>query len=124
DFSKETISAFNELVNAYNSATSAQKAYTDAIKSFVETTYNALISIKSAYGDSVDTLSLDAISAQWGLLNTELKGLFPTIQEAAQAFRNMSNADMAEFLKADTDLKNSLIASTAKYITYANNANA
>ncbi|WKW21644.1 hypothetical protein [Campylobacter fetus] len=36
----------------------------------------------------------------------------------------MSNADMAEFLKADTDLKNSLIASTAKYITYANNANA
>ncbi|WP_206120323.1 hypothetical protein, partial [Campylobacter fetus] len=124
DFSKETISAFNELVNAYNSATSAQKAYTDALKSFVETTYNALISIKSAYGDSVDTLSLDAISAQWGLLNAELKGLFPTIQEAAQAFRNMSNADMAEFLKADTDLKNSLITSTAKYITYANNANA
>uniref|UniRef100_UPI00203A4950 tape measure protein n=1 Tax=Campylobacter fetus TaxID=196 RepID=UPI00203A4950 len=124
DFSKETISAFNELVNAYNSATSAQKAYSDALKSFVETAYNALISIKSAYGDSVETLSLDAISAQWGLLNTELKGLFPTIQAAAQAFRNMSNADMAEFLKADTDLKNSLIASTAKYITYANNANA
>ncbi|OCR99016.1 hypothetical protein A9K75_08900 [Campylobacter fetus subsp. testudinum] len=124
DFSKETISAFNELVNAYNSATSAQKAYNDALKSFVETAYNALISIKSAYGDSVETLSLDAISAQWGALNTELKGLFPTIQAAAQAFRNMSNADMAEFLKADTDLKNSLIASTAKYITYANNANA
>lgn len=115
DFSQQTIDNYNELITSYNSATEALKAYNEALKSFIATTYDVVISLKAAFGQSTTSIEIAKLTQQISGAAAELGLSFGNINEMISKFKDMSIADMQEFLKEDTENKTSFINNLVNY---------
>ncbi|WP_238390080.1 hypothetical protein, partial [Campylobacter fetus] len=122
DFSQQTIDNYAELITSYDNATQALKTYNEALKNFIATTYDAVISIKGAFGESTTSLEVLKLVEQTTSLATELGLSFGNLEQIMSKFKNMSMTDMQEFLKEDTESKTNFINTLVNYIKTANSA--
>lgn len=115
NFTPENVSAWNELVEAYNNANKALKSYLQALREFDKGVYSALSGIKAAFGDDTSLLQIQSIKASFKSLNSELGTGLSDIFAAATKFRNMSHAQMSEFLATDTSQRTELVNYATQY---------
>lgn len=121
-FDPDTVENWNALIESYNLAKQAQMAYTQALRELQATANNAVLSIKSAFGENVDILSIDALQAQVNALNRDLELPRKSLAELADYLKNMDFTDMSVFLREDTAQKQELINYTLQYAQMGNNA--
>ncbi len=115
NFTPDNVSAWNELVDAYNNANKALKSYLQALREFDKGVYSALSGIKAAFGDDTSLLQIQSIKASFKSLNSELGTGLSDIFAAATKFRNMSHAQMSEFLATDTSQRTELVNYATQY---------
>ena len=122
NFSAENVGAWNELIKAYNLAKEAQIAYTKALREFSKNTYDTAISIRGAYGLNTDILSLDGIKAGFYRLNGDIAATADSIAVFSQKLRDMSPAQIGEFLSYDTANRQELISYATQYASIGTTA--
>ena len=121
-FDPETVANWNALTQSYQAAKEAQIAYTKALREFSKNTYDTAISIRGAYGLNTDILSLDSIKAAFYRLNGDIAATADSIDVFSQKLRDMSPAQIGEFLSYDTANRQELISYATQYASMGTTA--
>lgn len=121
-FDPETVANWNALTQSYEAAKQAQIAYTKALREFSKNTYDTAISIRGAYGLNTDILSLDSIKAAFYRLNGDIAATADSIDVFSQKLRDMSPAQIGEFLSYDTANRQELISYATQYASIGTTA--
>lgn len=121
-FDPETVANWNALTQSYEAAKQAQDEYTKAIRDFSKNAYSSIISIRGAYGLNTDILSLDSIKAAFYRLNGDIAATADSIDVFSQKLRDMSPAQIGEFLSYDTANRQELISYATQYASIGTTA--
>lgn len=128
-FDPETVANWNALIESYEAAKQAQDEYTKALREFSKNrrefsknTYDTAISIRGAYGLNTDILSLDSIKAAFYRLNGDIAATADSIDVFSQKLRDMSPAQIGEFLSYDTANRQELISYATQYASMGTTA--
>lgn len=128
-FDPETVANWNALIESYQAAKQAQDEYTKALREFSKNrrefsknTYDTAISIRGAYGLNTDILSLDSIKAAFYRLNGDIAATADSIDVFSQKLRDMSPAQIGEFLSYDTADRQELISYATQYASMGTTA--